>query len=464
MDYQSFLSQKIPAFVPSGFECSDDLLNPNLKAFQRDIVKLALRLGKFANWANTGLGKGLMLLSWADAVCKETGGNVIILAPLGVSKQLVREAAKFSIETLVQYCTGQSQVKSGITITNYERLERFDASEFIGVVLDESSILKSETGAVCQSIINTFAQTPYKLSCSATPSPNDYMELGTQAEFLGVMSRVEMLAMFFTHDGGDTSKWRIKKHGKAKFWEWIATWAVMLRFPSDLGYSDAGYILPGLNVEELVVETEVEAQEGMLFAWEARTLLEQRSLNKSTMDDRVKAVSELVNGSTDQWVVWCETNDESKMIAGLIDGAVEVKGTDSPEHKEQAMMGFVDGSVRVLVSKSSICGFGMNFQNCHNCVFLESSHSFERVYQAIRRFYRFGQQHEVTVYFVRHQLEAAVQRNYQRKEQESDQMYAQLVQAMQKITMVSLGRTKNHRMEYTGTTIEIPSWLLSEVA
>jgi len=462
MSYQDFLSTKLTKFTPSGFEVNDSDLNPNLKPFQRDVTKLSLRLGKFCNWANTGLGKGLMLLSWADAVCKYTKNDVIILAPLGVSKQLVRESTKFAIDTPVKYCADGSEVHPGITITNYERFGRFDLSRFVGVALDESSILKSETGSTCQLIISAFASTPYKLACSATPSPNDFMELGTQCEFLGIMSRVEMLAMFFTHDGGDTSKWRLKKHAQSRFWEWVATWAVMMRSPSDLGYSSDGYDLPPMNTHEIVVDTIVESLDGELFAWEAKSLSEQRSLNKSTLADRVAATAVLVNNSTEQWVVWCETNDESAMVTKLIDGAVEVKGSDSPDHKERSMLDFVDGKIRVLVSKSSICGFGMNFQNCHNCVFVCSSHSFERVYQAVRRFYRYGQQSEVSVYFIRHQLEGAVQRNYQRKEQESNLMYAQMLKAMQGITMAQLKGVSQDRMNYSPSQIKLPEWLKSE--
>lgn len=461
--YQDFLQDKLSRFVPSGFDVEESVLNANLFPFQRDIVKLALKLGKFCLWANTGLGKGLMLLSWADAVARVTGGNVLVLAPLGVAKQLVREAAKFGVVTSVQYALDDSEVADGITITNYDRIHLFDASQFIGVVLDESSILKSSTSATCQSIIDQFAATPYKLACSATPSPNDQMELGTQAEFIGVMSKVEMLAMFFTHDGGETSKWVLKGHAMTRFWEWVATWAIVLRKPSDIGYSDDGYDLPPLNVQDVEICTPVDAIDGQLFAWEAKSLSEQRSLNRNTLIDRIEATAQLVNNNDDQWVVWCETNEESAMITKLIDGAVEVKGSDTSKHKEDSMLAFADGNIRVLVSKSSICGFGMNWQQCQNCVFVCSSHSFEKVYQAVRRFYRFGQTKQVNVYFVRHTLEGAVHRNYQRKESASDKMYREMINATVNISMAALTGIQPNKTTYNPQKLMIvPNWLVTQ--
>lgn len=461
MSYQDFLQNKLSRFVPSGFEVDDSLLNDALFPFQRDIVKLALKLGKFCVWANTGLGKGLMLLSWADAVARFTGGKVLVMAPLGVAKQLVREAAKFGVKNPIRYAMDGTEVGDGITVTNYDRIHLFDADMFVGVVLDESSILKSSTSATCQAIIEQFTATPYKLACSATPSPNDQMELGTQAEFIGVMSKVEMLAMFFTHDSGDTSKWVLKGHARTRFWEWVATWAIVLRKPSDIGYSDDGYDLPPLSVHDVEINTPVDAIEGQLFAWEAKSLSEQRALNKATLADRITATAQLVNSGSGQWVVWCETNQESAMITKLISGAVEVKGSDSAKHKEDSMIAFADGQIRVLVSKSSICGFGMNWQQCQNCVFVCSSHSFEKVYQAVRRFYRFGQTKPVNVYFVRHTLEGAVHRNYQRKESAADTMYQGMIKATVKISMAALTGIEPNKTDYNPTVpMQIPGWLI----
>lgn len=464
MSYEQFLATKISRFTPSGFDVDESLLNPSLFPFQNDIVKLALKLGKFCLWANTGLGKGLMLLSWSDAIVRHTDGKVLVLAPLGVAKQLVRESAKFNIQSPIKYALDDSEVTDGITVTNYDRLHLFDASQFIGVVLDESSVMKNSTSSTCQSIIDLFVETPYKLACSATPAPNDQMELGTQAEFIGVMRKVEMLAMFFTHDGGDTSKWVLKGHAKTRFWEWVATWAIVLRKPSDLGYDDDGYDLPELNVLDVVVNTPVDAMPGELFAWEAKSLSEQRALNKATLNDRIEATASLVSSSADQWLVWCETNDESARITKLIGGAVEVKGSDTNKHKEDSMMAFADGKIRVMVSKSSICGFGLNFQRCHNTVFVCSSHSFEKVYQSIRRFYRFGQTEAVNAYFVHHELEGAVQRNYQRKERDANAMYQSMMSAMMNVTMASLRGIQPDVMDYNPQIkMVVPEWLISDI-
>jgi superfamily II DNA or RNA helicase len=298
---------------------------------------------------------------------------VLVLAPLAVAHQTVREGVKFGIACA--FAATQSDVQPGITITNYEKLSHFDPDTFHGVVLDESSILKAYTGKIRNQIIESFEQTPFRLACSATPAPNDHMELGNHAEFIGVMTRTEMLAMFFVHDGGDTAKWRIKGHAKDKFWEWVCSWAVTIRKPSDLGYDDGDFILPALEIKDCTVEAEREAvtdDDGQmaLFAMEARTLSEQRKVRKASLQMRVDVAAELANSNTDQWLIWCNLNDESKALVAAIDGAIEVCGADSDEHKRQAAIDFQDGRIRVLVSKPSIFGFGLNFQCCHNVAFV----------------------------------------------------------------------------------------------
>ena len=269
MDYSEFLESKRMRQEPCGFEPSD--LNANLFGFQRDIVAWACRKGKSAIFADCGMGKTIMQLSWAQQVCDHTGGDVLILAPLAVSAQTCSEGAQFGID--VNRCRRQEDAKPGINITNYEMLEHFDASAFVGVVLDESSILKSCSGATRNAIIDAFAQTRYKLACTATPSPNDYMELGNHSEFLGVMSRTEMLAMFFIHDGGNTSKWRLKGHAASRFWDWVSTWACMVTKPSDMGYEDGAFKLPGLEITTHRIESD-DAQEGRLFAVAELTLFD----------------------------------------------------------------------------------------------------------------------------------------------------------------------------------------------
>lgn len=451
MDYQKFLDSKRIKASPSGFHVDPTSLNSRLFPFQRDLVALALKLGKFCLWEECGLGKTIQELTWTEQVAQRTGGNVLILTPLAVAQQTIREGQKFGIEA--HYCRSQSQVQPGITVTNYEMLEHFDASQFVGIVLDESSCLKSYDSATTNQIIETFAQTPYKLACSATPSPNDLMELGNHAEFMGVMTREEMLAMFFTHDGGDTSKWRLKGHAQTKFWEWVSTWAVMIKRPSDLGYSDDGFELPELEMIPHSIKSNAKPQEGMLFALEAKTLNERRAVRKQSLEERVAKAAELVNADAEQWLVWCDLNDESKALHDAIPGSVEVKGSDTPEHKESAMLGFAEGKVSVLVSKPSICGFGLNFQSCHNIVFVGRSDSYEQFYQAVRRCWRFGQKHKVKVHVIHDELEGAVVRNLERKERQAEEMAQEMVKQMRARTMENLKQVERVETTYK-TAIE----------
>lgn len=402
---------------------------------------MACRVGKFCIWADCGMGKTAMQLEWAEQVCRHTNGNVLILAPLAVSHQTVREGQKFGITC--QFASTQSDVQPGITVTNYEKLQHFDPSTFDGVVLDESSILKAYTGKIRNQIIEAFAQTPFRLACSATPAPNDHMELGNHAEFIGVMTRTEMLAMFFVHDGGETSKWRLKGHAVSKFWEWVCSWAVTIRKPSDLGYEDGNFILPELRIEDCTVETPRDAVpddagQMALFAMEARTLNDQRKVRKSSLNLRVQAAADLANSNSEQWLIWCDLNDESKALTTAIDGAIEVSGSDSDDHKRQAAIDFQDGKIRVLVSKPSIFGFGLNFQRCHNVAFVGLSHSYEAFYQAIRRCWRFGQDQPVNAHIIYDVAEGRVIDNIRRKEADSIAMAERMVSIMKQSTMEQL--------------------------
>lgn len=376
--YEEFLEAKRVAVPSSGFEVGEEEMSSALFDFQRDIVRWACRKGKAAIFADCGLGKTLMQLEWARLVVGRTGGRVLVLAPLAVSTQTRDEGAKFGIPVTV--CRSGDEVGGpGIYVTNYEMLHHFDPSAFSGIVLDESSILKSFSGKVRNQVIDAFSDTPYKLACTATPSPNDHMELGNHAEFLGVMTRPEMLAMFFVHDGGDTSKWRLKGHAHSAFWDFVATWAVMVSNPSDMGYEAGGFDLPRLSEEVHVIESGI-ASEGRLFAVEAEGLLEQSRARKTTIANRAALAAGLVNSSDRPWIVWCDLNDESSELARLIPDAVEVRGSDSTERKEEAMTGFSQGTYRVLVTKPSICGFGMNWQHCADMCFVGLSHSFEQYY------------------------------------------------------------------------------------
>lgn len=427
---------------------------------QSDITRWSLRKGRSAVFAGTGLGKSIIQLEWSKHVHKHTGGNVLILAPLAVASQTVREGQKIDLN--VTLCRQQSDVKSGINITNYEMLHKFNPDEFEGIVLDESSILKAFDGKMRTEIIESFRNTPFRLACTATPAPNDYMELGNHSEFLGVMSRTEMLSMFFVHDGGETQKWRLKGHAESKFWEWVASWAVLIQKPSDLGYDDGDYILPPLNIVDHIVEIN-RPLEGELFKSEAKTLQERQKARRETIEERVAKCAEIVNSTDRPFLVWCDLNKESELLAKSIPGAVEVKGSDSPEHKEKAMLDFANGKIRCLVSKPSICGFGMNWQHCADMAFVGLSDSFEQIYQAIRRCYRFGQKNQVNVHMITSDLEGAVAENIRRKEADFERMAEEMLKHTRKITAENIRATTIEKTEYVPRLkMTIPSWLRSE--
>jgi DNA modification methylase len=440
MEYSQFIAAKAVTPIISGHDVELENLNPNLFDFQRVIVKWAIKRGRAAIFADTGLGKTLMQTSWADEVYKHTAKNVIIFAPLCVAQQTVREGIKFGIE--INYCRHQDNVKPGINISNYEMLDNFDLSEFIGVVLDESSILKNRDGKTRNLIIEACQSVPYRLSCTATPSPNDFMELGNQAEFLGIMGMAEMLATYFINDAGDTGTWILKGHGKTKFWEWLSTWSVVIRSPVDLDFDGSKYILPPLNMIEHVVESSPSDDD--LFAGIAIGLLERNKARKESIDDRVAKCAEIVNASHEQWVIWCHRNEEADKLCALIDGAVDVSGSDSIEHKEQSVHDFLDKKIKVMVSKPKILGAGMNFQDCHNTAFVGLSDSWEQYYQAIRRFYRFGQTKEVNVHVISAESEGAVVANIRRKEEQNAIMGEEMIKHM----------SKSMKNEIFGATLE----------
>jgi len=440
MDYQEFLSRKSIANVSTGL-AEIPPLSPAMFEFQCDITAWALRKGRACIFADCGLGKTLMQLEYARCV----PGDVLLLAPLSVSHQTCREAAKFGIDGVAY--SGDGGKTGKITITNYERLAKFDLSQFAGLVLDESSILKSYDGRVRTEILEASKAIPFRLACTATPAPNDFMELGNHAEFVGSMSREEMLSMFFIHDGGETQKWRLKGHAKAEFWKWICSWAVMIRKPSDLGYSDDGFVLPRLDISQHSVEHAVIG-DGFLFAMEAQSLKERQSARKDSIADRVAEVARLANSNGEQWLVWCNLNAESEAAAKAIGGAVEVSGSDSDEAKDAAMAGFAAGNIRVLVTKPKIAGFGMNWQHCHNVAFLGLSDSYEQYYQAIRRCWRFGQKNTVKCHIVTSDAEGAVVRNIERKETEAMEMASQMVENMKDINRADVRGMTRETTEY----------------
>lgn len=457
INYQQFLENKKFNQKPSGFSPEGEL-NENLFPFQHDIELWALQKGKAALFCDCGMGKTLMQLEWANQVHKKTGGNILILAPLAVSKQTRGEGEKFRIS--VNIAANADQVKAGINVTNYEKLHLFDPGDFVGIVLDESSILKSFDSKTRTTLIDSFQNTPYRLACTATPAPNDFMELGNHSEFLGVMTRTEMLSMFFVHDGGETQKWRLKGHAEDKFWEWISSWAIVMRKPSDLGYDDSGFDLPPLEVKQIVAPS--QAMEGYLIPLEAQTLQERRLARKASINERVKICADLVNKSKGPFLVWCDLNAESKMLAKMIPGAVEVTGSDKDEHKEKSMLDFCAGRFRVLISKPSICGFGMNFQHCAQMAFVGLSDSYEQFYQATRRCWRFGQKNPVTASVIISEAEGSVADNISRKEADAKKMADKMVSHTRRILKNEIHQTEMKDMEYSADEyMRLPSWVLA---
>lgn len=451
MKYEEFIKSKEVFDAPTGLTDVPEL-NPMLFSFQKDIVRWALKRGRAAIWADCGLGKGPMALEWA----RHIPGDVLIVAPLAVSRQFKREADKFGITIGIAKIA--ADIKERITVTNYERLDRFDTSRFTGVVLDESSILKSHDGKTRTALIDSFSRTPFRLCCTATPAPNDHMELANHAEFLGTMSRVEMLSMFFVHDGGETSKWRLKGHAEGDFWRWLASWAVMMRKPSDLGYKDDNFKLPEIKIHSHTVSVE-KATNGFLFALEANTLQERIGARRETIEDRVRACASIVNGTDRPFLVWCNLNTESEALGKMIEGAVEVKGSDTHEEKESAMIGFTEGKIRVLVTKPSIAGFGMNWQHCADMAFVGLSDSYEQYYQAIRRCWRFGQKRQVNVHIITASTEGSIVENIRRKESDATKMAERMVEHMKDINSQELkGSTTRTKATYERDTRTGDKW------
>lgn len=466
MNYEEFLQSKRNAAISSGFEKPKENMNKKLFEWQKDIVYWALKKGRCALFEDCGLGKTIQQLEWAQSVAEHCGRPVLIVSPLAVAEQTKREGDRFGY--CVTVVRDGSDVTDGINVTNYEMLDHFDASMFCGVVLDESSILKNFSGKMRNEIIDKFRDTSYKLSCTATPAPNDYMELGNQAEFCGVMSRAEMLATYFTHDGGDTSKWRLKGHAKDKFWEWLATWAVVMQKPSDLGYPNGGYILPEMRtIEHIVKPREYIADRNFsLFHVPAKTLNERRDARRESIAERCNAASELVRWNQDeQWLIWCDLNAESSELKKAIPGAVEVRGSDSMTDKTNALKGFTAGDVRVLVTKPSIAGWGLNWQNCHNMIFVGLSDSYEMMYQAIRRCWRFGQKKPVNVHIIISEAEGNVKSNIDRKEMQSAEMAAEMVRHTKEILENEIHGTKRITIPYNPKVeMVIPDWLKGDMS
>lgn len=459
--YHKFLQSKRVKFESTGININAEKIHQKLFPFQRDLTVWALRKGRAAIFADTGLGKTFMQIEWARLSRKKT----IIIAPLSVAKQTVNEAIKIGID--IKYIRGQNDIeRADIYITNYEMIDKLDPCYFGAVVLDESSILKGLTGKTRKRLTEMFANTPFRLCCTATPAPNDIAEIANHAEFLGIMQRADMLSTFFVHD--DTG-WRLRGHAEKAFFRWMASWGMSIKKPSDLGYSDDGFILPKLKVNPLFVSVDYKP-EGTLFFMKLGGISERLKIRKNTIERRVMAVADKVNMSTEQWIVWCGLNEESTRLKLSISDSVEVKGGDSLEYKIKALDEFQSGKIRVLVTKPRIAGFGMNFQNCHNMAFVGLSDSWESYYQAIRRCYRFGQKNPVNVHIVLADIEEDVYRNIQKKERQANIMAENLIKNISIFEKEEIGgvhkcfsnngaqvvRGKNYTLIYGDSVEQIP--------
>lgn len=462
MSYHDFIARKLTRVPPTGIANAADVsLADGLFDFQRALVTWALRRGRCAIFADTGLGKTRMQLAWADAVHRETGHDVLILAPLAVAAQTAAEGAQIGVT--VRQCRDGAEVQPGITVTNYDRLHRFDTSQFGAVVLDESSVIKHHDSRTLAMLLEAFSQTPFKLCATATPAPNDWTELGTHAEFLGVCTQVEMLAEYFVHDGGETQVWRLKGHARAEFWRWVASWSALVRKPSDIGFDDSRYELPALHVTQHTTETTAQPDEGMLFALEANTLSERRRARKDSLEARVKACADLVNADDEPWIVWCDLNAEGDALRAAIPGAVEIRGSDDADVKESRLMDFAAGRIRVLISKPSICGWGLNWQHCARIAFVGVTDSWEAYYQAVRRCWRFGQKREVEVHVFASELEGAVVANLRRKERDAQAMADSLSAETHDAVMAEVsGVTRETNNYLPARMISVPAWLKTE--
>lgn len=414
--YDKFLERKRKFHIDSGFDVKDADLHHLLFDFQRYCVRWALAKGRAALFEDCGLGKTFQQLEWCKQVNEFTGGKSLICAPFAVVEQTKKEAVHFGYEM------------RGIDIINYEQIDNIDCAIYAGVVLDESSILKNFEGAYRNLLIDKFAKTPYKLCCTATPSPNDPMELGNHSEFLNIMSRNEMLSKYFVHDGGDTGKWRIKKHAVKEFWSWVASWAIMICKPSDIGFSDEGYVLPELRFIEKRIST--KQREGKLFNDIAVSATNFNSELRLTKVERLSEVAEIVNGSSENFIIWVKQNEEADELKRLIPDAIEVRGTDDPEYKKETLIGFAENKFRVLLTKTKIAALGMNFQNCHNQIFASLDFSFEQLYQGIRRSYRFMQQHPVSIYLITTDTMQNVIESIKKKQKQFELMQHEMTNAV----------------------------------
>jgi len=460
MKYHEFIQNKKIKYKSSGFDIDIKYLNKNLFIWQKHIVKWALKKGKSALFLNTGMGKTICQLEWSNQIYNKEKKPILIVAPLAVSYQTKNEGKKFGIK--INICESQDDIVNGINITNYEKLHKFNPSKFIAICIDESSIMKSFSGKIRNQLIDMFYKTPYRLACTATPSPNDYEELGNHSEFLGIMSRSEMLSTFFINDTGDTGKWRLKGHVQNNvFWEWMCSWSIMMTKPSDLGYTDKDYILPELRYHEHIIKTKVKPKYGF-FIKEVKGMNERRKVRKETLEIRCNKAIDLINNTDDKWLIWCELNDESDLLSKKIENAVEVAGKHDNDLKRKRLLDFADGKIQRLVSKPKIAGFGMNWQVCNKAVFVGLNDSWESLYQAIRRIWRFGQNKPVDVHIIIEEREGSVLKNIKEKEKKFNIMIQNTVKHTKEISKKEIKSTIKEYVSYNpDIKMELPKWLLN---
>lgn len=459
--YQDLIARKRVSFTPRGFR--PQAMPSGMFPHQAATTAFLIEAGCGAAFLDTGLGKSYVALEWGRQVVEHTNRPVLMLAPLAVGPQHEREAAKFGVDA--RYIREPGEMGGGprVWVTNYERLAKFDAAAFAGVILDESSILKSFTGSTTRALISAFAATPYRLACTATPAPNDHTELGTHAEFLGVMRRDEMLPRWFLYDSNDTGTWRVKRHGVKDFWRWVASWSRCIAKPSDLGFDDGGFALPPLNLEKHVVEadrsTDAGAEkdgQGKLFRLPDTSATSIHREKRLTIAPRAGIIAELVaREPAEPWVVWCDTDYEADALTDRIPDAIEVRGSMAPEVKEERLVAFSTGKVRVIVTKPSIAGFGLNWQHAARMAFVGLSFSYESFYQAIRRSWRFGQTRPVNVHVAMADTEKAIWDVVSRKAGDHDKMKAEMVAAMREAHRAAVRKeTYQPRQEAT-----LPAWM-----
>jgi hypothetical protein len=456
-DYQTFLARKHIRSSRVGFDIDLSAINPSLFDWQKVIVQWACKCGRAALFEDCGLGKTAQQLEWSRLVREHTGGNILLLCPIAVQWQTKREAEKFGIDCPVNVVEGQEAVQDGISITNYEKLHHFDTSRFIGVVLDESSILKAYTGATKRALCQRFAATPYRLACTATPAPNDRMELGNHSEFLGVMPSNDMLARWFINDGGKAGTYRLRKHGERDFWRWMASWSVCISTPDDIGFDGSAFKLPELLTFEHVVESKPEA--GYLFAVpQSISATKVHREKRASLDERADEVAKLANSDNEHWAVWCDTDYEADALKDRIPDAVEVRGSHSEKVKESRLRSFSDGESRVIITKPEIGGFGLNWQHCNKTTWF-AGYSYERFYQCIRRLWRFGQMRDVEVHTIRTTNEGSIVEVIERKKRQHAEMQREMANLMAEGMQEEMGFRNQPKKYHAARSGSVPSWL-----